>query len=535
MSPEPKRGELRIPAFQRGFVWWPDDVAFLMDSIYKGYPFGSVLLWRTKVKLAQERDLGPFKVPEPEAEYPIDYVLDGQQRLTSILGVFATGLPRTNAIEWKDIYFDLESSDDSQSSQFSALSDSEVDQKKHFPLSIIFDSTAYRAATKLFTEEQAARVDDLQKKFLQVSFPYYMVETEEKDKIAIVFERINRKGIPLDTFQLLTAWTWSEEFELKLEFEELAAELEPFGFSDIGEDTDLLLRCAAAVIQGRESAESLLNVSGATVREALPLVKKGLRSAIDFLKENMNVKKLDNLPYPTSLIPLAAFFAGPEEEQFALTENQTKTLKEWFWRSAFAHRYSSGTKRNLEADIRESKKLRSEGRSNLGSFESSVSTILFSQRRFLTSSVDTKIFVLLLANSSPRSLVNGTAVSIGQVLTAGNRSEFHHIFPQAFLKKKGMDASQINVLSNFCILSASDNKKVGSKEPSKYKDKLAKEDLSAILLSNVIPEIVFEDDFEAFIEARSRMLVGVAGRLMGREKEEAPVADRLSLASTAPS
>jgi uncharacterized protein with ParB-like and HNH nuclease domain len=89
-----KRGELRIPAFQRGFVWSPDDVAFLMDSIYKSYPFGSVLLWRTKAKLTQERDLGPFKVPEPTIGYPIDYVLDGQQRLTSILGVFATGLPR---------------------------------------------------------------------------------------------------------------------------------------------------------------------------------------------------------------------------------------------------------------------------------------------------------------------------------------------------------------------------------------------------------------------------------------------------------
>ena len=43
-----KRGELRIPAFQRGFVWSPDDVAFLMDSIYKSYPFGGVLLWRTR-------------------------------------------------------------------------------------------------------------------------------------------------------------------------------------------------------------------------------------------------------------------------------------------------------------------------------------------------------------------------------------------------------------------------------------------------------------------------------------------------------
>jgi len=87
-----KRGELRIPAFQRGFVWSPDDVAFLMDSIYKSYPFGGVLLWRTKNKLAQERALGPFIIPEPTADYPIDYVLDGQQRITSILGVFATDL-----------------------------------------------------------------------------------------------------------------------------------------------------------------------------------------------------------------------------------------------------------------------------------------------------------------------------------------------------------------------------------------------------------------------------------------------------------
>jgi uncharacterized protein with ParB-like and HNH nuclease domain len=42
------RGQTRIPAFQRGFVWEPDRVAYLMDSIYKGFPFGSLLFWRTK-------------------------------------------------------------------------------------------------------------------------------------------------------------------------------------------------------------------------------------------------------------------------------------------------------------------------------------------------------------------------------------------------------------------------------------------------------------------------------------------------------
>ena len=111
-----KRGELRIPAFQRGFVWSPDDVAFLMDSIYKSFLFNSFLLWRTKVKLTQERDLGPFQVPEPTADYPTDYVLDGQQRLTSMLGVFATGLSRNNIVKFKNIYFDLVAYENSHTS-----------------------------------------------------------------------------------------------------------------------------------------------------------------------------------------------------------------------------------------------------------------------------------------------------------------------------------------------------------------------------------------------------------------------------------
>jgi len=82
------RGQIRIPAFQRGFVWEPDRVAYLMDSIHRRYPFGSLLFWRTKEKLKVQRDLGPFKLPEPKMDYPIDYVLDGQQRVTAIFGSF---------------------------------------------------------------------------------------------------------------------------------------------------------------------------------------------------------------------------------------------------------------------------------------------------------------------------------------------------------------------------------------------------------------------------------------------------------------
>uniref|UniRef100_UPI0011E7F750 DUF262 domain-containing protein n=1 Tax=Serratia marcescens TaxID=615 RepID=UPI0011E7F750 len=94
------RGQIRIPAFQRGFVWDPDRVAFLIDSIYKGYPFGSLLYWRTNEALQTERNLGPFTLPVPQADFPIDYVLDGQQRITSIFGVFQTELQRGQDEGW---------------------------------------------------------------------------------------------------------------------------------------------------------------------------------------------------------------------------------------------------------------------------------------------------------------------------------------------------------------------------------------------------------------------------------------------------
>ena len=58
-------GEIRIPSFQRGFVWEPDSIAFFMDSLYKGYPIGAVLLWRTREQLVNERSLGRFILPKP--------------------------------------------------------------------------------------------------------------------------------------------------------------------------------------------------------------------------------------------------------------------------------------------------------------------------------------------------------------------------------------------------------------------------------------------------------------------------------------
>lgn len=69
-----------VPAFQRGFVWDAERVAYFMDSLYKGYPFGSTPLADSR-RLRTERS-SDHTLPSVDPVYPIDYVLDGQQRLT---------------------------------------------------------------------------------------------------------------------------------------------------------------------------------------------------------------------------------------------------------------------------------------------------------------------------------------------------------------------------------------------------------------------------------------------------------------------
>ena len=247
----------------------------------------------------------------------------------------------------------------------------------------------------------------------------------------------------------------------------------------------------------------------------LPRVRTGLFKAIDFLRDNVGVIKFNNLPYPTALIPLTAFFAGTEEEQISLSEQQVTTLKHWFWRASFSRRYSSATKRNLEQDIREAKKLRVEGASALGQFEVNITPELFIDRRFIAGTVDTKTFILMLASLLPRSIVNGSLVHLSRVLSAGNKSEFHHLYPQAHLKKVGVDPSKVNALANFCMLSASDNKKVGSKSPVEYRAKLSP-DVDRLLPGNALPTSLFGGDFEAFLVDRAKLLHGRALELMGR-------------------
>jgi hypothetical protein len=79
-------GDILLPKFQRDFVWGRKQILRLLDSVARGYPIGSVLLWQSRQELRSENHIADLEIKVPKPDYPVNYLLDGQQRLSTICG-----------------------------------------------------------------------------------------------------------------------------------------------------------------------------------------------------------------------------------------------------------------------------------------------------------------------------------------------------------------------------------------------------------------------------------------------------------------
>ena len=114
-------------------------------------------------------------------------MLDGQQRVTSIFASFQTELPRPEADEWTEIYFDYRATADPQDSSFFALREEEADPDRFFPVRVLFDSSEYRKATEGVDAEFVSHIDDLQSRIKEALIPVELLRTDDRAKVAIVF------------------------------------------------------------------------------------------------------------------------------------------------------------------------------------------------------------------------------------------------------------------------------------------------------------------------------------------------------------
>ena len=79
-------GDILLPKFQREFVWERNQIIDLLDSIPRNFPVGSILLWQSRQELRSENRIADLDIELPRPDYPVNYLLDGQQRLSSLCG-----------------------------------------------------------------------------------------------------------------------------------------------------------------------------------------------------------------------------------------------------------------------------------------------------------------------------------------------------------------------------------------------------------------------------------------------------------------
>ena len=213
---------------------------------------------------------------------------------------------------------------------------------------------------------------------------------------------------------------------------------------------------------------------------------------------------IDFLPFTQQLIPLAKFFDLIDRP----SSDQLKSIRQYFWKTAFSNRYSTGqTNAKMDADIDQLIKLQNGNLKAFDDYQYSVNVATLKNTKFSKGNAITRAFLLLIAQENPLDLVKNQLIDIGMSLAQYNRKEYHHVYPQAFLKNRGISNDKIFCVLNFCFLSSDSNKAISKLSPSNYFFNLIPEDdFNKILRSNLLPinkAVYKDDDYDDFLEKRA--------------------------------
>lgn len=496
------KGNIKIPVFQREYVWKDEQIMSLLDSIYQGYPVGSLLLWSTKVPLKHERDVGGFELPKTPEDFPVNYLLDGQQRLTTLYGVFNSDANTTDPT--LAARFDVSFVPNTATFLHSSV----ADPAKSINLRAILDTTKLLPELARFTPEHQTVIATLTERFKDYEFPVVTIRDRSNQEVCRVFQRINSSGTSLSTLELLSAWTWSDQFNLINEIETLLDRLGDCGYEDVGEE--LVLRCLAAIVQGGIDADALVDVSPDQLIQGMTKLKQAMYATVDFLEKELRIKNIVFVPFPIMLVPLVGFYARTLKPSAA----QLLGLKRWFWHCAFTQKYKAGTNTAVLEDLRRMETFASDY-TVFDALDAHVDFNIFMKTWRINSTL-AKAAICLLAQAQPRSFLNGAVVDLGAVMSAYNAREFHHIYPKGYLAAQGIPFHQSNIIANVCLLTSSDNRSISAENPATYMVRIPATHRDAIADGALIPRGLLDGSktYADFIKERALLLAEKAQSLV---------------------
>jgi len=509
---EIQKGQIKVPKFQRNFVWSLDKTAKLLDSILKGYPIGTFILWETNERLNDIKNIGNLELPAIPDDIKVQYVLDGQQRITSLYAAFLGAKIQKEGekkiTDYSKIYVDLDGDVENNDNQIVI---SEDPKSKHITLHKLL-SAKYGELREIYSNEEIDKIQEYKETFTTYDFSTIVLRKEDIDSAIEVFTRINTGGQTLTLFEIMSAKTYDEEqdFDMEDKFQKLLKELEERKYDTIS--SSVILSVISLILSKNKECKRkvILQLDKQAIIDIWDDVISALKESVDYFRSVYRIPVSAILPYDSLLVPFAYFFYFQKEKPKG---EQIKFLEEFFWRMSLSFRYSSSTESKLAQDIKRIDEILKGNRPNyedvkvyLSSPKDLIDTV------FSAGSSYCKAILCLLAYHEPKDFQdNGKVILDNSWLKVANSKNFHHFFPKAYLRKNNIGNE--NSLVNITLVSADLNKrKIKAKAPSIYiQDFLDEnEELPTSIKSHLIDDLnnfgVISDDYLVFLEKRANAI-----------------------------
>lgn len=573
-------GKLQLPDFQRDYVWGDDDVQSLIASIAKGFPVGALLTLETGGGVAfKPRTLAGVKKSDSKPE---ELLLDGQQRMTSLFQALYSKHPiRTRTQKKKEVerfyYIDIAKAVADTANIEEAIIGVPADriirtnfgrdvvldlstpnaeyERDLFPLNQVFDHTDWYFGWRGHWKDRKPNRLEIETRFFKeiveniqrYKMPIIRLDKKNsREAICLVFEKVNVGGKKLDAFELLTAIYAASSFDLREDWHGSNAvpgrskrmngiDNPRRVLKDI-ESTDFLQSCtllstrqnrvnkSAAGVKDSElpqitcKREALLGLSLSAFRANAETVEAGFIEAAGFLNE-LKIILAKDVPYPPQIVALAsALSILGDAGQSAASRDK---LAQWFWSISLGEQYGSATESKMARDVPELVAWIQEN----GPRPRSVDEAIFQQDRLRSLrtrlSAAYKAIHALLMKHGCQDFITGKGFEL--MTFYNDKVDVHHVFPQAWCKKNGIEAKVFDAIINKTPLSKRSNILISGDAPSVYlkrieaKHGLSSERLDGILRTHLIePSFLRDDDFQGFFDARLKALSGLVSSALGK-------------------
>jgi len=528
-----------IPKFQRYFIWEYKDIKILWDSIYRNYPIGSFIVWESDKELPDNREIADNILFVPTESNTYKYILDGQQRITSLI-VSILGAKKTphNRKRPKDytIWFSLKQAQkETQENDLEKKKDIELfftsQEKNKFPEEeqkyfikvsdlIEFNSKIYDKFFELGEKDIAHLYQDIYQR-LKTSYKLSIIQLKNIpiEEVCELFTRVNVQGKKLSTIDLITANTFRDNFYLRDYLDKLYGEggdLDRLNYSDI--DETLFIRLIS-IINNKSCKESdLFKLTSRDFKDHWERSSDALKEAIKFL-QRMNITSPSILPYSPMLVSLSYFLYLLRGK--TLEDNTEKMIQKWFWIKSFNGDYQGATNEEIKNDcslfeefINKKKSFKFNLKINLEELDKTTEANPVFNEKLNLSSGFCKSILCLMANAFPKDFTNHNEINIYDALIKYKKSELHHIFPKNSNSVKGkFSDEEINSVVNICFLPKESNQIISNKNPSEYFIEKVKENnihYEEDLENNLIPvekdSGIWDDNFKKFLIKRTELI-----------------------------